>query len=325
MTAPNFETDGVPDATLAAAITRAASTQTYYTIRFLADSSRVEDAFRAYAYFRWVDDWLDRGTHERAERLAFVARQQMLLDACTCDDPPAGLAPQERLLADLARRGAEGNRMDAARAPIRNRHSGLQAYLRNMMALMAFDAARRGRSISARELDEYTRWLAVGVTEALHYVIGHDCGTPRGEARYLAVTGAHVVHMLRDAREDAEAGYFNIPSEVLAAGGIAPWDIESQAYRDWVQERVRKARACFRSGRAYLAQTESLRCRIAGFAYIHRFAMVLDCIEREGCLLRCAYPERRGGGRAVETICGALWQALTCRGPARVTPALPAR
>ena len=45
--------------TLAAAITKAASTQTYYTFRLLGDRERVEDAYRAYAYFRWVDDTLD--------------------------------------------------------------------------------------------------------------------------------------------------------------------------------------------------------------------------------------------------------------------------
>jgi phytoene/squalene synthetase len=325
MTAPNIEPDGGPGATLAVAITRAASAQSYYTIRFLADNSRVDDAFRAYAYFRWVDDWLDLGAHGRVERLAFVARQQALLEACTREEPPADLVPEERLLVDLVRREAETNRLDVQRGPREARNSGLQLYLRNMMAVMAFDAARCGRAISGRELDEYTRWLAVGVTEALHHFIGHNCASPRGEARYLAVTGAHIVHMLRDAREDAEAGYFNIPSEVLAAGGIAPWDVESRAYRDWVRERVRKARACFTSGQAYLGQAESLRCRIAGYAYIHRFAMVLDCIEREGYLLRWAYPERKGGSRVVETLGGALWLALTYRQQARLAPAIPAR
>ena len=48
-----------PQETIAASITKAASKQTYYTIRFLADRERVADAYRAYAYFRWVDDRLD--------------------------------------------------------------------------------------------------------------------------------------------------------------------------------------------------------------------------------------------------------------------------
>jgi Squalene/phytoene synthase len=287
---------------LAATITRAASKQTYYTIRFLADTCLVEPAYRAYAYFRWVDDWLDQEPRPRAERLAFVKRQQALMDGCAHGDPLADLTPEECLLADLIQRDTEKN-------------SGLQAYIRNMMAVMAFDADRRGRLISQRELNDYTHWLAVAVTEALHYFIGHNCATPTGEIRYMAVTGAHITHMLRDALEDAKVGYYNIPCEVIAANGIAPWDVESKAYRDWVQERVRTARACFRIGREYLAQVDNLRCRIAGFAYIHRFEAALDAIERAGCLLRAQYPGRNGSGLGVEMIGWALWMALHYRRP----------
>ena len=47
---------------LAAAITKSASKQTYYTIWLFVDRERVADAFRAYGYFRWVDDILDAGS-----------------------------------------------------------------------------------------------------------------------------------------------------------------------------------------------------------------------------------------------------------------------
>ena len=88
-----------------------------------------------------------------------------------------------------------------------------------MMAVMAFDADRRGRLISQAELNEYTHWLAVAVTEAMHYFIGHDCASPLGPTRYLAVTGAHITHMLRDALEDVEAGYYNLPAELVGRAG----------------------------------------------------------------------------------------------------------
>jgi hypothetical protein len=295
----------ISDWALAATMTRTASKQTYYTIRFLVDTGLIEDAYRAYAYFRWVDDWLDQEPRPRMERLAFVKRQQALMDGCAHGDPLADLTPEECLLADLIQRDTEKN-------------SGLQAYIRNMMAVMAFDADRRGQLISQRELNEYTHWLAMAVTEALHYFIGHNCASPHGEIRYMAVTGAHITHMLRDTLEDAEAGYYNIPSEVIAANGIAPWDVESDAYRDWVQARVRKARACFSIGRDYLAHVENLRCRIAGYAYIRRFETVLDAIERAGYVLQARYTERKGSRRGVEMIGWALWMALKYRRPARV-------
>jgi phytoene/squalene synthetase len=126
--------------------------------------------------------------------------------------------------------------------------------------------------------------------------------------------------MLRDALEDLQAGYYNIPSQVIAASGIAPWDVESNAYRDWVNERVCKARACFRMGRAYLAQVENLRCRIAGYAYIHRFETVLDSIERAGYVLQARYPQPKGGRRGVELIGWALTMALNHRPAAPGVP-----
>ena len=92
---------------LAISITRAASQQTYFTIRFLVDRERVPDAYRAYAYFRWVDDRLDQGRMERLERMAFVDRQKALLNRCYRGEQPRGLAPEERMLVDLIRNDRE--------------------------------------------------------------------------------------------------------------------------------------------------------------------------------------------------------------------------
>jgi phytoene/squalene synthetase len=155
--------------------------------------------------------------------------------------------------------------------------------------------------------------LAVAVTEALHYFIGHNDSSPHDAVRYQAVTGAHLTHMLRDALEDAEAGYFNLPHELVTAHGIAPWDVKSKIYRDWVKENVQNARMCFKVGRDYLSRVENLRCRIAGYAYIRRFEIVLDCIEREGCLLRSEYPERKTLGCRIVMMFWAVWMAFNRR------------
>jgi phytoene/squalene synthetase len=265
---------------LAAGITRASSKQTFYTIRFLVDRELVLDAYRAYAYFRWVDDILDAGTGSQIEKIAFLERQQSLLEACYRLQAPGDLNEHEQLLADLIANDGED-------------HSGLRSYLRNMMAVMAFDVERRGRLISQDELLEYSRLLATAVTEALHYFIGHNCPPPCNEKRYLAVQGAHVVHMLRDALEDTGAGYFNIPAEYLQAQGISVQNTDQRAYRDWVRARVKLARSYFNAGRDYLAQVKNLRCRLAGFAYMARFEWVLQAIEQDNYRLRAAYPERK--------------------------------
>lgn len=282
---------------LAAAITKAASKQTYYTIQLFVDRERVADAFRAYGYFRWVDDIFDAGSGagillnetEKVERTAFLNRQQSLLDACYGGEVWDDLSAEEWMLVDLVRNDTEKN-------------SGLQAYLRNMMDVMAFDVARRGRTISQAELSAYSRKLGTAVTEAIYHFIGHDDPSPCHEARYLAVTAAHITHMLRDTMEDVQSGYFNIPQEVLQARGISPWDIKSQAYREWVCGRVQLARSYFKAGRECTCQVKNWRCRLAGYAYTARFEWMLRLIERDNYCLRPEYPERKG-------LAAGLWMA----------------
>ena len=296
---------------LAARITKLASKQTYYTIRIFADRDRVADAYRAYGYFRWLDDIIDAGAGSSAERIAFANRQKSLLESCYRGEELQGLCPEEWMLIDLVRNDREKN-------------SGLQMYLRNMMDVMVFDAGRRGRVISQAELSEYTQKLATAVTEAIYYFIGHDDPSPCHEARYMAVTAAHITHMLRDALEDVEAGYFNIPSEVLASRGISPQDVTSDEYREWVCGQVQLARGYFKAGSECTAQVKNPRCRLAGYAYTARFEWMLDAIERDNYFLRASYPERksvRTGLRIGQsTLAAMLASSLTQIGTHRFTP-----
>jgi phytoene/squalene synthetase len=170
---------------------------------------------------------------------------------------------------------------------------GLEAYLRHMMLVMDFDVRRRGRLISQAELNAYTGWLATAVTEAMRYFIGSGAATPKDGTRYLAVSGAHILHMLRDTYADVRAGYFNVPREVLEAHSIGPEEVQSDAYRAWVAGRVRLARACFEGGRAYFARVQNRRHRLAGLAYMARFEWLIETLERERFRLRPQYDERR--------------------------------
>jgi phytoene/squalene synthetase len=276
---------------LASSITKAASKQSYYTVRFLVDHQRVDDAYRAYAYFRWVDDVLDADSltgptlsdAEVSERRAFLRQQKLLLDQCLRGEAPRDTHPQERMLVELVQRNQE-------------KDSSLHAYLRNLMKVMDFDTRRRGRLISQVELSDYTRWLAIAVTEALHYFIGHGAFAPRDETRYQAVAAAHIVHMLRDTHDDVRAGYYNIPREVLEANAIEPQDVHSEAYCLWVRNRVQQARNYFRAGRSYFQRVQNPRHRLAGFAYMARFEWLLETIENEGYILRPQYNERKSLG-----------------------------
>jgi phytoene/squalene synthetase len=265
---------------LAVSITRRASNQTYAIFRLFADRDRIQQAFRSYAYFRWVDDILDATTGSQEEKLVFVKRQRGLLDDLYNGVTPLDLNPPEEFLVDLVQSDPDPE-------------SGLYLYLDKMMRVMEFDADRRGKEISQEQLDDYVRNLAVSVTEILHYVIGHHQPGSMTEDRYHAVTAAHITHMLRDTLDDAENGYYNIPGEYLREHNITAFDVKAQAYQEWVCSRVALARTYFKTGRAYLSRLKNIRTKLAGFAYTARFEWMLRTIERENFCLRKDYPDRK--------------------------------
>ena len=282
-----------PSAALAAMNTWEASKQTYYTIRMLVPSDRRGDAFRAYAYFRWVDDLLDGDALSPQERLEFLASQKKLLSECLQSRPPCNLSAEEWLLVDLTQGSLQKN-------------TGLHIYLQGMMTVMDFDVQRRDRRISQQELEWYSRRLATAVTEAVYTFIDDKCGAPRTAERYLAADAAHIVHMLRDLHNDLDAGYINIPYEVLGGEQIDTTVLESASVREWVRERVETARQYFAEGKTYLAMLDNPRCRMAGALYAARFEGVLDTIEREGYRLRLDYSDCKGGRMMLRMA----WQGL---------------
>jgi phytoene/squalene synthetase len=282
-----------PVSSLGPSITREASKQTYYTIRALVPRDRQEAAYAAYAYFRWVDDLLDGDLLSPQERLTFLNTQKELLSTCLQGRHPRDLIAEEWLLADLTQ------------GPLRD-EPGLRIYLQDMMAVMEFDVRRRHQRINSRELQEYSRRLATAVTEAVYTFIGESCGTPRTAERYMAADAAHMAHMLRDFHEDLEAGYINIPEEVLQGEKIDPSMVECEAVRSWVKGRVDTVRAYFNAGEVYLSSIENPRCRIAGALYAARFTGVLDAIEREGYLLRPDYHDCKNS----RTLLRMAWESL---------------
>ena len=266
-------------AALARSITRASSKQTYYTARLMVDRDLVDDFCRAYAYFRWADDIIDVSSRSGEERISFVRRQRALIDRLYRNERPDDLTPEEEIVAVLISHD-------------RGECSGLQSFIRNMFAVIEFDACRKGRLISQCELTWYTNCLAKSVTDGLLYFIGHGHPYPLTDDRYLAATAAHLAHLLRDMVQDVADGFINIPREYLEAHSIGPEDVNSAPYRAWVREQVTQARQCFREGKRYLDDLDVLRCRIVGRWYCARFEGVLKTIERDGYILRAAYNER---------------------------------
>ena len=267
-------------AALARSIIWASSKQSYYTARLLVDNGLVNDCYRAYSYFRWVDDVIDVSSQSSDERIAFIHRQTELIDRLYREERPDDLRPEEDIIADLISHD-------------RGESSGLQSFIRNFLAVLEFDAYRKGRLISQSELTWYSDCLGKSVTDVIQYFIGNGHPYPEFKNRYLAATAAHITHMLRDMSLDIAEGFINIPVEYLEAHGISPEDMDSPPFRAWVRSRVELAREYFREGKRYLDELDVLRCKIAGYWYCARFEGILDEIERDRYFLRDVYSKQR--------------------------------
>ena len=158
-------------AALARSITRAGSKQTFFMARFLVDRDLVEDFYRAYAYFRWIDDIIDISPHPEDEQIRFISRQSELIDLLYRHEKPEDLSSEEEILADLIFNDRGGN-------------SGLQSFIRNMFAIIEFDTYRKGRFISQEELTWYSDTLGKSVTDGLLYFVGNGSPRPENQDKY---------------------------------------------------------------------------------------------------------------------------------------------
>ena len=279
-------------AALARSITRASSKQTYYTVRLMVDRGLANDCYRAYAYFRWADDIVDISSQSSDERISFIKRQRELIDRLYRNERPDDLTTEEEIVADLISHD-KANKPHSADKLHPGENSRLRSFIYNLLAIVEFDAHRKGRLISQQELSWYSNCLGKAVTDCIQHFVGHGHPYPAADNQYLAATAAHIIHMLRDMVLDAADGYINIPREYLEAHGIRPENVDSPPFRDWVREQVNLAQQYFREGKRYLDQLDVLRCKIAGYWYCARFEGALNVIERDGYVLRAEYNERR--------------------------------
>ncbi|MFC1963691.1 squalene/phytoene synthase family protein [Chloroflexota bacterium] len=279
---------------MARSITWAGSKQTFFTARLMVDKDLVGDFYRAYAYFRWVDDIIDVSPQSNDELISFIKRQKELIDHLYHGEILDDLVPEEKMLAELISHDRGGD-------------NGLQSFIRNMFANIEFDAFRRGSFISQQELTRYSEWVGKSVTDGIQYFVGNGYSYPVSDSRYLAAIGAHLTHLLRDMVTDIANGFINIPCEYLEANDISPENRDSIPFRDWVQGQVEQARQYFREGKGYLSKLNVLRCKIVGYWYCARFEGILDTIERDAYVLRASYNEKR----KLSTYLNIVWLGIS--------------
>lgn len=264
---------------LAREITYKSSLRTYLIIRLLADKCLVKDAFKAYGYFRWLDDQVDMYQKTKRNRVSFIDRQKQLIDACYAKKPVKPVCPEEKMIVELI----------ASDPAQRGKDSKLRSFILNFFAIIEFDAYRKNTFISQKELTWYSKTLAKAVTDGIEHFINHTYQYPDSPNHYKAAFGAHITHMIRDSLEDIPAGYINIPKEYLREYSLKPADSNAPALQNWVKQQADKARKELHLGKQYITKLRVLRGKLAASWYCCRFESVLNSVEKDKYKLRLRY------------------------------------
>lgn len=207
-----------------------------------------------YSYFRELDDYVDAPGRDSHDALEVIREQRDLVDKVyvTGRSQP-GLPISPVLVEDRA----NGKRLRPA--------------VHSMLDVFEFDSRRKGKAVPQQDLMLYSMKLAGAYTGLLLAFI-------EGGTRYQALGAelahaCHIIHMLRDYRQDRELGYINVPDRVGAG---------DQGLSCFIDKTVAHVEDLLRRGKERLATIPSLRVKLMAALYCSRYERVLVHIKSSG-------------------------------------------
>lgn len=241
----------------------------WWSVRALLPAEGRRRFVGIYSYFRWADDIVDAPDRDRAQVLAFCARQEQVLDAVLAGRPIACVHVAEESLVE-----AIGERW---RDPL------LQRAIRLMFAALRFDAHRPASPLGGADLEAQITRVGDAYTAALLVCTGVGEEVP--DDLWLLARAATAVHHLRDLALDLGLGYHNLPRGDAARHGVDPAAFSDRELGAYSAERAGPIRAAFQRGRAALRALPTWRARALFWLLAFRYAAKLEQLVVERAAL----------------------------------------
>lgn len=197
-----------------------------------------------YAYFRWFDDIVDSLKLRPEESRFVIERQKRFLTQLYSQDFPEELSTEELFLAHLAK-------FDKTHG------KNIRRDLKTLIGCLEFDADRRGRIISSKELERYVDDNVISYVNISAAILNIKSSLKEG---LIDISRAgFVMDYIFDLREDMALGYINIPAEDIEKYRIELDDVknhvlehakfpmefkrlDSDALRAWVWDKMESLR-----------------------------------------------------------------------------------
>jgi phytoene/squalene synthetase len=226
-----------------------------WALRLLCPRDGYQTFARVYAYFRWVDDWVDVPDRALLGAAAFVRAQAQALGQAR-----PGAPEPERALGRV--------RSDPVWWP------RIESAVRLMLEALAFDAARGREPQPEAAIEAQIARVGDAYLAAVWACSGAPGRVPAG--LLPLARGATRAHLVRDQEIDAQLGYCNVPAERVA--GASPTAEELAA---WSRDFAGRAARELASGRAALGLAP-WRTRLLLTLYAWKYARLAQRLIRSG-------------------------------------------
>ena len=180
-----------------------------------------------YAYFRWFDDIVDSLRLGPEESKFVLERQKRFLTQLYSQELPEELSTEELFLAHLVK-------FDKIHG------KDIGGDLGALISCLEFDANRRGKIISTRELERYVGDNVISYINIASAILNLKDSLKKD---LIDISRAgFVMDYIFDLREDMNLGYVNIPLEDIERYKIELGDLNSDVLRTWVRDKVENLR-----------------------------------------------------------------------------------
>jgi len=221
---------------MAAVLTQNESPFGYWSSQIFFPQDRRMILFLLYAYFRWVDDTVDKPGFNFDFNHKFIYRQTKIVQAWYMGE---SAVLSENPFEAMAATAIKKDKKDG---------SQLQSMILGFLEAITWDIERRNKIVKQSELDRYSLLLGRSYSEGLLYGLKlNPCKPIFRIPKTICGIAAHWSHLLRDLSEDLKLGYINISDD-----DIKKYSINLQNHQTllpWIREKCYRTLDMFAEGR----------------------------------------------------------------------------
>lgn len=253
--------------------------ETLFLLRRLWNREEVSIFSLIYAYFRWLDDYVDLSHRNQEDKILFVDQQWDLWKKLYCNN--LTIESSSTIYSSILRWVV---------AYDREHNCVLQKHINRFFNAIMYDANRQYKLESEDALLRYSFDLGGAYTTIL--IILSTPNNKRENSHKLAEYAgfaSHQIHILRDFFSDIKLGFFNISKQDIDSYGLSLNQNCSNEIRPWVYKVVERAQSAFDTGIAAINRIHSVKCRFLLLSSLSPYLGLMESIKKDNYYLKNNY------------------------------------